>query len=201
MQVLNIYQNKDKVIATLYENQKVIFTTEKVAIGRGGLISSKDKKEGDGCTPIGIYSIVGTFGANLNKIKKDAIKRKITIISGLSHLQIEEPNKCYWVDDPQSYYYNTMQWALGDKTNNWKSAEDLYNELYKYALILDYNKDCISGKGSAIFIHVARKDLSPTAGCIAFLERDLNKLISKLKKDVKIYIGVKDKNKYNRIKF
>lgn len=201
MQVLNIYENKDKVIATLYENQKVIFTTENVAIGRGGLISSKDKKEGDGCTPAGIYNIVGTFGANFNKTKRYTINSKNPIIKGISHLQIEETNKCFFIDDPQSCYYNTMQWALGDKTNNWNSAEDLYNELYKYALILDYNKDCISGKGSAIFIHVARKDLSPTAGCIAFIERDLNKLISKMKKDVKIYIGVKDKNKYKKIKF
>lgn len=201
MQVLNIYQNEDKVIATLYENQKVIFTIEKVAIGRGGLISSKDKKEGDGCTPIGIYNIAGTFGASFNKNKKDAIKRKSPIINGLSHLQIEEANKCFWVDDPQSCYYNTMQWSFEDKNNKWNSAEDLYNELYKNALILNYNKDCIPGKGSAIFIHVARKNLSPTAGCVAFLERDLNKLISKMKKDVKIYIGVKDINKYKKIKF
>lgn len=188
MQELHVYENENKVIATLFEDNKIIFKTEKVTIGTNGFIKKVEKEEGDGCTPIGIYNIVGTFGVNY----KESKKYKIPLIEGISHLQVEESNKCFWIDDSKSRYYNTMQWITGSGNKKWESAEDLYNELYKYAFILDYNKDCIKGKGSAIFMHIARKDLSPTKGCIAFVENDFEKLILKIKKDVKVYIGIQN---------
>lgn len=186
MQELYVYENRNKVIATLFEDNEIIFKTEKVTIGINGFIKKEEKKEGDGCTPIGIYNIVGTFGVNFKELKNS----RIPLIEGISHLQVEELNKCFWIDDSESFYYNTMQWRTGSVNKKWKSAEDLYNELYKYAFILDYNKKCISGKGSAIFMHIAKKDLSPTKGCIAFMEDDFEKLILKIKKDVKVYIGI-----------
>ena len=46
--------------------------------------------------------------------------------------------------------------------------------LYDVIVVLGYNDNpALPGKGSAIFLHVARPDYSPTAGCVAFSRRDL----------------------------
>ena len=45
--------------------------------------------------------------------------------------------------------------------------------LYDLVVVIGYNTDpVVPGRGSAIFLHVARPDFSPTAGCIA-IERDV----------------------------
>jgi L,D-peptidoglycan transpeptidase YkuD (ErfK/YbiS/YcfS/YnhG family) len=47
----------------------------------------------------------------------------------------------------------------------------------------------VKKKGSAIFIHIAKKNYEPTAGCIALKKRDLIKLLKKIKKNTKIKIS------------
>jgi L,D-peptidoglycan transpeptidase YkuD (ErfK/YbiS/YcfS/YnhG family) len=47
----------------------------------------------------------------------------------------------------------------------------------------------IKNKGSAIFIHVTRKNYQSTQGCIALKKKNLIKLISKINKNIKIKIG------------
>jgi L,D-peptidoglycan transpeptidase YkuD (ErfK/YbiS/YcfS/YnhG family) len=45
--------------------------------------------------------------------------------------------------------------------------------LYDLVVLIGYNTDPpVSGRGSAIFLHVARADLAPTEGCIA-IPRDV----------------------------
>ena len=46
----------------------------------------------------------------------------------------------------------------------------------------------IPGKGSAIFMHVARPTYSPTAGCIALATPDLLEIIENLEKDTMICV-------------
>jgi L,D-peptidoglycan transpeptidase YkuD (ErfK/YbiS/YcfS/YnhG family) len=63
------------------------------------------------------------------------------------------------------------------------SAENLYrhDHRYDYILVTDYNyPDAIPHKGSAIFIHIMHDDKTPTAGCIAFRESDLKRIITSL---------------------
>jgi L,D-peptidoglycan transpeptidase YkuD (ErfK/YbiS/YcfS/YnhG family) len=40
----------------------------------------------------------------------------------------------------------------------------------------------IKNKGSAIFIHVAKKNYKPTAGCVALKKKDLIKLLKYINK-------------------
>jgi L,D-peptidoglycan transpeptidase YkuD (ErfK/YbiS/YcfS/YnhG family) len=47
----------------------------------------------------------------------------------------------------------------------------------------------IKKKGSAIFIHVAKKNYQSTQGCIALKKNNLMKLISKINKNIKIKIN------------
>ena len=81
-----------------------------------------------------------------------------------------------WCDDPKSRHYNKLI------TFPFKySAEKLYkrDNTYDIILVLNYNLNPIrKGKGSAIFIHVAKKKLLPTLGCIALSKKNLRFLIS-----------------------
>ena len=43
-------------------------------------------------------------------------------------------------------------------------------------------------KGSAIFIHIIKKNYSATKGCIAIKKKDLIKLISQINKKTKVKI-------------
>jgi L,D-peptidoglycan transpeptidase YkuD (ErfK/YbiS/YcfS/YnhG family) len=49
-------------------------------------------------------------------------------------------------------------------------------------------KPVIKNKGSAIFIHVSRKNYKSTAGCVALKKVDLIKLTKEIKKNTKVLI-------------
>jgi L,D-peptidoglycan transpeptidase YkuD (ErfK/YbiS/YcfS/YnhG family) len=70
-----------------------------------------------------------------------------------------------WVDDPGDARYNhlvTLPCPAGHE-ELWR-ADGLYDLL----VVIGYNTDRpLPGRGSAIFLHVAQPDFSPTAGCIA----------------------------------
>jgi L,D-peptidoglycan transpeptidase YkuD (ErfK/YbiS/YcfS/YnhG family) len=53
--------------------------------------------------------------------------------------------------------------------------------LYDLVVVIGYNTDpVVPGRGSAIFLHVAREDFSPTAGCIAIARDVLVRLLGLL---------------------
>lgn len=123
-------------------------------LGRRGF--RQDKREGDGATPVGVFTFGRAFG-----IAADPG-------SATPYTKVEAAD--VWVDDPASKYYN--QWARSDRPDaDWKSAERLieYRDAYKYAIALNYNvSPIVPGKGSAIFLHAATG--RATAGCIAVPE-------------------------------
>ena len=91
-----------------------------------------------------------------------------------------------WCDDPQSKQYNKLI-----KLPFNYSHEKLYKKenIYDIILVLNYNMNpTIKGKGSAIFIHVARKNYDKTEGCIALNKRDLLKILKQLKKNTEVMI-------------
>lgn len=125
-------------------------------VGKNGITS--DKKEGDKKTPKGLFPLLFAFGIEENP-ESSMIYQTVTAES-------------YWVDDPNSAYYN--QWVEGVDSKDWNSAEHLieYPEQYAYAVVIGYNNDPIEpGKGSAIFLHCGNR---PTAGCVS-IPRDYMK--------------------------
>jgi L,D-peptidoglycan transpeptidase YkuD (ErfK/YbiS/YcfS/YnhG family) len=91
-----------------------------------------------------------------------------------------------WCDDPKAKFYN-KQIKLPSRYN----YEKLYrkDKIYDIVITLDYNTNpIIKNKGSAIFLHVAKENYKPTAGCIALKKKDLMYLLSVIKKDNKIKI-------------
>ena len=143
------------------------------ALGKAGI--KKKKKEGDNITPEGTFKIIRVY------YRRDKIKNISTLIK-----KKEIKKKIGWCDDPVSSVYN-KEIKLPSKF----SHEKLYRKdnLYDLILVLNYNiNPIIKNKGSAIFIHIAKKNYEPTAGCIALKKRDLVELLKKIKKNTKIKI-------------
>lgn len=130
-------------------------------LGKNGITDSK--REGDGCTPTGIYGLTEAFGIKSNP--------------GTSLPYRTLDGSEYWVDDSNSEYYNTMQ--FGDSNGRWSSAEYLYGvgTAYNYSIVVNYNRwSPVAGKGSAIFLHVGTG--SYTAGCISISESMMVKTLN-----------------------
>ncbi|QGQ94259.1 hypothetical protein EHS13_04715 [Paenibacillus psychroresistens] len=146
---------------TAYEKTNGIwsekFAAKQGVIGIRGF--SANFHEGDKTTPEGIYTLESAFG----KFKNPGTKLPYTKTS---------PND-YWVDDSQSTYYNT--WQNGPVNGRWSSAEKLLrkDDLYDYAVVINYNPMQISGKGSAIFLHIWSSEASGTLGCTAMSKSEL----------------------------
>ena len=91
-----------------------------------------------------------------------------------------------WCDDPKSNFYN-QQVKLPNKFN----FERLYrnDRIYDLLAVLNYNTNpVIKNKGSAIFIHIAKNNYSPTKGCIALRKKNLLELLKTINQKTKIKI-------------
>tara|TARA_B100000214_G_scaffold271550_1_gene201872 strand:+ start:620 stop:1111 length:492 start_codon:yes stop_codon:yes gene_type:complete len=144
----------------------------KCSIGKKGLKSKK--KEGDNCTPIGIFKIGKVY------YRSDRIKKLETV------LKTKKITKNMgWCDDPYNKKYNKE--IVLDKKNK---GEKLYrrDNIYDVLIVIEYNTKKIKPfKGSAIFIHLT-KNYSPTEGCIALKKNDLLILLKIINKNSKIKI-------------
>jgi L,D-peptidoglycan transpeptidase YkuD (ErfK/YbiS/YcfS/YnhG family) len=128
------------------------------ALGRAGLIA--DKREGDGGTPIGRFP----FRTLLYRAD-----RMPHIETRLPARHIERTDG--WCDDPASADYNRLI-----RLPHPARHEDLWlaDHLYDLVVVIGHNDDpVVKGAGSAVFVHLARDDWGPTAGCIAFRREDL----------------------------
>jgi L,D-peptidoglycan transpeptidase YkuD (ErfK/YbiS/YcfS/YnhG family) len=133
------------------------------AIGRGGIRA--DKREGDGATP------AGTFPMRRLLYRADRLPAPATRLAAIPIAPRDG-----WCDDPAGADYNRPV-RLPATTG----AEPLWREDGVYDLIvpLGYNDDpVVPGAGSAIFLHVARPDYAPTAGCIALAQADLLRVLA-----------------------
>jgi L,D-peptidoglycan transpeptidase YkuD (ErfK/YbiS/YcfS/YnhG family) len=63
------------------------------------------------------------------------------------------------------------------------------DHLYDFIVEIDHNTfPRIAGRGSAVFVHLAREGFLPTAGCVALRGGDLNRLLPRLRKNAVIEI-------------
>ena len=136
------------------------------ALGRGGIRALK--REGDGGTPLGRFPVRQVL------YRADRVDRPRTRLP-LRAIRDHDG----WCDDPTSRNYNPLI-----RLPSRRSAEGLKREdhLYDLVLVLGYNdRPRVRGKGSAIFVHLARPRLTPTGGCIALTRHDLIMLLAELR--------------------
>jgi L,D-peptidoglycan transpeptidase YkuD (ErfK/YbiS/YcfS/YnhG family) len=143
------------------------------ALGRGGV--SENKTEGDGATPVGAFALRRLF------YRADRLSAPRTILTTTA-IQPHDG----WCDAPKDANYN-MHVRLPYRAG----AEQLWLEerVYDLIVVLGHNDaPVVPHKGSAIFMHVATPDFSPTAGCVALSQTDLLAVLEKVSADTQIRI-------------
>ena len=145
----------------------------KCAVGKRGI--NLKKREGDLITPKGIFKIKAIY------YRKDRVKELKTKIK-----KIIITKDIGWCDDPKSKYYNKqIKYPFKYKTERLYRADNIYDII----LVLDFNYNPIKrNKGSAIFIHVAKRKLSPTKGCVALKKSELRRLSRLIDKNTVVKI-------------
>jgi L,D-peptidoglycan transpeptidase YkuD (ErfK/YbiS/YcfS/YnhG family) len=144
-----------------------------VALGRGGIKSNK--REGDGATPAGVFRLKRLWW------RADRHPRPRTMLP-VRRIRPDDG----WCEDPTDRHYNQPVRIPDDSKADRLAREDA---LYDFIIEIDHNtRPRIAGRGSAVFIHVARDAFAPTAGCIALTMPALRRLLARLGPRTKLTI-------------
>jgi L,D-peptidoglycan transpeptidase YkuD (ErfK/YbiS/YcfS/YnhG family) len=147
------YQNLE------YHDGRLIWPggSARAVVGRNGVAANK--REGDGATPAGTFPLASGF----YRPDRTAPPPSGLLVRALS------PRDA-WVDDPADHNYNRLVSLPYPAHTEQMRLEDA---VYDLLVVIGYNMDpVVPGVGSAIFLHIARPDFSPTGGCIA-VEKDV----------------------------
>jgi L,D-peptidoglycan transpeptidase YkuD (ErfK/YbiS/YcfS/YnhG family) len=145
-----------------------------VALGRGGIRANK--REGDGGTPRGRFRLRQLWW------RADRHARPRTLLP-VRHIGGADG----WCEDPADRHYNRrITVPNGSKADRLARTDTLYD----FIIELDHNtRPRIAGRGSAVFVHVARPGFAPTAGCVALTMPALRRLIERVGPRTRIVIG------------
>jgi len=145
------------------------------SIGRAGLTALK--REGDGGSPRGAFRVLGGW------YRADRFRSRP--LSGLKLVPLKQDMG--WCDAASDRNYNHPVRRPYPASHEAMWRDD---GLYDIVLLLDINlRPRVKGGGSAIFFHLRRDDLGPTAGCVAVARRDMLKLLPRLSSRSRIVIG------------
>jgi L,D-peptidoglycan transpeptidase YkuD (ErfK/YbiS/YcfS/YnhG family) len=145
-----------------------------VALGRGGILANK--REGDGGTPRGTFSPLRLWW------RADRHPRPRTFLP-VRPIRPEDA----WCEDPRDRHYNQPIRLIRDQPGDRLTRED---HLYDFIVEIDHNSaPRIAGRGSAVFLHLARSNFSPTAGCVSMTKSAMLRLLRRMSPQTKIIIG------------
>lgn len=134
-------------------------------LGRSGV--TLDKKEGDGATPVGTYPF------------RQLIYRADRMAAPETGLSVETLTpETGWCEDPAHEDYNRKVVLPHPAVCDRMTRDD---HLYDLTVVIGYNDDpVVADKGSAIFMHLAREEWTPTAGCVGLKRDDLLAVLKQL---------------------
>src|SRR3984885_6483139 len=144
-----------------------------VALGRTGVRANK--REGDGGTPRGRFRPLRLWW------RADRLPRPRTSLP----VRRIGPDDA-WCEDPHHRRYNrAFRRSANEPGDRLRRADGLYDMVIE----IDHNtRPRMAGRGSAVFIHVARPGFAPTAGCVALRVQDLKTLLSRINSKTRILI-------------
>ena len=144
------------------------------ALGPAGIV--RRKREGDGGTPAGVFPLLwGYFRPDRPRPQAAGVP-----------LRAMRPDTG-WCEDAASPRYNRpVRLPAPDCTDRmWRE-----DRLYDLTFVLDQNfTRRAKGAGSAIFFHIARPGLTPTAGCVAISAADMRKLAPRVGRGARMVVG------------
>lgn len=145
-----------------------------VALGRGGIRANK--REGDGGTPKGLFRPRRLWW------RADRHSRPHTFLPARA-IGPEDA----WCEDPGSRHYNRPV-RLDRLCDGDRLRRD--DHLYDFIVEIDHNsRPRIKGRGSAVFLHLARDNFGPTAGCVSMTKGTMLRLLRRLGPETRIIIG------------
>jgi L,D-peptidoglycan transpeptidase YkuD (ErfK/YbiS/YcfS/YnhG family) len=145
-----------------------------VALGRGGIVANK--REGDGGTPR------GRFHPRKLWWRADRFPRPRSFLP----VRAITPNDA-WCEDPADRHYNQPIRVARDHGGDRLERED---HLYDFIVEIDHNtRPRVAGRGSAVFLHLARDNFGPTAGCVSMTRTAMLHLLRRLGPKTRIVIG------------
>ena len=144
-----------------------------VALGRGGILTNK--REGDGGTPRGSFRLKRLWW------RQDRITRPRTALP----VRAIGPTDA-WSEDPADRRYNRpVHRGPAEPGDRLMRTDDLYDLIIE----IDHNdRPRVAGRGSAVFIHIARPGFKPTAGCVALRRNDLLRLLEQVGPQTRITV-------------
>ena len=132
--------------------------------GTGGFAASGEKREGDGKTPTGSFTLTQAFGLGNPGTR-------------LPYRTLRASGDC-WGATPGASHYNDYYSGTCRSTDENLSAIARRGP-YHQAVVIDYNRpNAVPGRGSAIFFHVG--GVTPTAGCVSIAEPRLRAVMRTL---------------------
>ena len=140
-------------------------------VGTGGLVSASVKREGDRKTPIGVFPLrYGLF----------KLMPALRFLETVSFPFVPCSDDMIWEEDGPDY--NRLVFADGADRLGDRLARPRDHDLFNVIVPIGYN-DAVAeaGRGSALFVHAARPDMSGTAGCVAVRPDDLLELARRLR--------------------
>jgi L,D-peptidoglycan transpeptidase YkuD (ErfK/YbiS/YcfS/YnhG family) len=145
-----------------------------VALGRGGIRANK--REGDGGTPRGTFRLRRVWW-RADRAARPRTRLPVRPIRGDDG----------WCEDPRDRHYNqAIRLSPDHPGDRLKRADHLYDLIVE----LDHNtRPRMAGRGSAVFVHVARPGFAPTAGCVALKADALRRLIARVGPRTQIVVG------------
>ena len=144
-----------------------------VALGRAGV--KANKREGDGATPRGVFRPRKLWW-RADRHPRPATSLPAQRIGGLDG----------WCEDPSDRHYNQPVKTPAESNADRLKRED---DLYDFIIEIDHNtRPRVAGRGSAVFIHAARKGFAPTAGCVALEINTLRRLLARIGSRTRIVV-------------
>jgi L,D-peptidoglycan transpeptidase YkuD (ErfK/YbiS/YcfS/YnhG family) len=179
------------------------------ALGKHGLIAAQDKREGDGCTPIGSWALRRCF------VRADKLPAPLPATALETHIITRDMG---WCDDVVHPLYNQLfviarsegdkaiqnkdssglprflnENARNDTQNSYETLWRDEDDCYDIIIELGYNDDpIVAGRGSAIFFHCSKLDahgkLHHTEGCVAIPKETMLEILPLLRAGMMIEI-------------
>ncbi|VAX27561.1 hypothetical protein MNBD_IGNAVI01-2467 [hydrothermal vent metagenome] len=171
--LFRLERNKKSNWDLISEPIPIIVGKNGLAVGKGLMTieskGMKNKVEGDGKSPAGVFSLTKAFGF-LPKEKLKGLK--------IPYIQVTGKTEC--VDDPKSKFYNKIVRNNKVDTVDWNSSEKMWkaDPWYRFGVFVDNNCCPVTQKkGSCIFLHNWDGPADSTVGCTAMAPENMKAIV------------------------